>query len=82
MSAARDTKTIDVDAGLLAQTREAMQSAPSTADGEVAERAMRFYLGRRALEVSQAIGGLSEEEAMRLANDELHAMRRERRSAA
>ncbi len=43
---------------------------------------MRFYLGRRALETSQAIGDLSEEEAMRIANDELHAMRRERRSVA
>jgi hypothetical protein len=43
---------------------------------------MRFYLGRRALESSQAVGGLSEDEAMRIANEELHAMRRERRSAA
>jgi hypothetical protein len=75
--ATRDTKTIDVDAELLAETREAMKP-----HAEVAERAMRFYLGRRALEVSHAIGGLSEEEAMRIANDELHTMRRERRSAA
>ena len=78
----RDTKTIDVDAELLAETREAMKPAAGAADAEVAERAMRFYLGRRALEVSHAFGGLSEDEAMQIANDELHAMRRERRSAA
>jgi hypothetical protein len=80
MSAARESKTIYVDAGLLARTRDAM--APAAAgDGEVAERAMRFYLGRRALEASQAIGELSEDEAMRVAREELHAMRRERRTA-
>jgi hypothetical protein len=75
-------KTIDVDAALLAETRDAMKPSADAADSEVAERAMRFYLGRRALEGSQGIGGLSEDEAMRIANEELHAMRRERRSAA
>jgi hypothetical protein len=39
-------------------------------------------LGRRALDASQAMSGLSEEEALRVANEELHAMRSERRSAA
>jgi hypothetical protein len=82
MATSREIKTIDVDAELLAETRDAMSPAPDAADREVAERAMRFYLGRRALEASQALGDLSEEEAMRIANDELHAMRRERRSAA
>jgi len=82
MATSREVKTIDVDAGLLAQTREAMRPAADAADGEVAERAMRFYLGRRALEASQAISRLSEEDAMRIANEELHAMRRARRSAA
>ena len=43
---------------------------------------MRFYLGRPALESSQAIGGVSEDEAMQVANEELCAMPRERRSAA
>lgn len=75
-------KTIDVDAVLLAETREAMKPSAEAADAEVVERAMRFYLGRRALESSQAMSDLSEEDAMRLANEELHAMRRERRSAA
>ena len=82
MATSRDITTIDVDAALLAETRDAMKPSAGAADSEVAERAMRFYLGRRALEHAQAIGGLSEDEAMRIANEELHAMRRERRSAA
>lgn len=75
-------KTIDVDAVLLADARDAMKPAASTEDAEVVERALRFYLGRWALETSQAMSELSEEDAMRIANEELHAMRRERRSAA
>lgn len=59
-----------------------MKPSAEAADAEVVERALRFYLGRRALEISQAMSGLSEEDAMRVANEELHAMRRERRSAA
>ena len=82
MATSKGMTTIDVDAALLAETRDAMKPSADAADSEVAERAMRFYLGRRALESSQAIGGLSEDEAMRIANEELHAMRRERRSAA
>jgi hypothetical protein len=82
MATSGELKNIDVDAELLAETRDAMKSSADAADREVAERAMRFYLGRRALEASQAIGDLSEEEAMRIANDELHAVRRERRSVA
>jgi Arc/MetJ family transcription regulator len=74
-------KTIDIDAALLADTRDAMKPAASTEDAEVVERALRFYLGRRALETSRAMSDLTEEEAMRIANEELHAMRRERRSA-
>jgi hypothetical protein len=80
--ATRAIKTVDVDAGLLAETRNAMKPTAEAADAEVVERALRSYLGRRALETSQAMSGLSEEDAMRIANEELHAMRRERRSAA
>jgi len=82
MATARALKTIDVDAGLLSETRDAMKPAAEAADAEVVERAMRFYLGRRALETSRAMSGLSEEDALRLAGDELHAMRREHRDAA
>jgi hypothetical protein len=80
--ATRVVKTVDVDAGLLADTRDEMKPSAETQDAEVVERALRFYLGRRALETSQAMSELTEEEAMQIANDELHALRRERRSAA
>jgi hypothetical protein len=40
---------------------------------------LRFYLGRSALEASQAMSELTEEQTMRIAND---VLRRERRSAA
>jgi hypothetical protein len=80
--ATRAVKTIDVDASLLAETRDAMKPSAGAPDAEVVERALRAYLGRRALDASQAMSGLSEEEALRVANEELHAMRRERRSAA
>jgi hypothetical protein len=80
--ATRTVKTVDVDAGLLAEARDAMKPSAGAADAEVVERALRAFLGRRALDVSQAMSGLSEEEALRIANEELHAMRRERRSAA
>jgi Arc/MetJ family transcription regulator len=82
MAAPRAIKTIDVDAGLLAETRNAMKPAAEAGDTEVVERALRSYVGRRALETSQAMSGLSEEAAMRVAYEELYAMRRERRSAA
>jgi len=74
-------KRIDIDAGLLADTRDAMKPSAEAQDAEVVERALRFYLGRRALEISQAMSELSEE-AIQIANEELHAMRRKRRSAA
>jgi hypothetical protein len=83
MATPRTIKKIDVDAGLLAEARGAMSpAAAEAADAEVVERALRFYLGRRALETSQAMSSLSEKDAMSVAYGELHAMRRERRNTA
>lgn len=48
-------------------------------DSEVIEEALRQYLGLAALEEAQAISELSDDEAIELANAELHALRRERR---
>jgi hypothetical protein len=84
----RHVKAINVDAELLEKARDAMKSkatpsAPSPQlDVEVIEQALRYYLGRRALEQSQAMSDLSEEHALRLAYEELHELRRERRGAA
>jgi Arc/MetJ family transcription regulator len=80
--ATRAVKTIDVDAGLLAETRDAMKPSAEAADAEVVERALRAYLGRRALDASRSMSELSEEESLQIANEELHVMRRARRSAA
>jgi Arc/MetJ family transcription regulator len=63
--ATRAVKTIDVDAGLLAETRNAMKPSTHAPDAEVVERALRAYLGGRALDASQAMSEFSEEEALR-----------------
>ena len=75
-------KQIEVDERLIEQTRQAMQAAGDAPDGEVVERALRLHLGRRALQESQALSELSEEQAIELAYRELHAARRQRRRAA
>ena len=79
--ATRAIRTVDVDAALLEDARSAMKPSAEAPDAEVVERALRSYLGRRALDAFQAMSELSEEDALRIANEELHAMRRERRSA-
>ena len=49
-------------------------------DSEVIEDALRAHLGIAALDEAQLLSTLGEEEALELANAELHAARRERRS--
>jgi Arc/MetJ family transcription regulator len=70
--ASRSTKNVDVDAELLAKARDASSSSD---DAEVVDRALRSYVGRAALEASQEMSELTEEEALRIAYEELHAMR-------
>jgi hypothetical protein len=53
-----------------------MPASASLTDAELLERAARRRLGLTALHDAQAMRTLSEEEAMRVAYDELHAMRR------
>lgn len=48
-------------------------------DSEVVEDALRAHLGIAALDEAQQLSTLSEEEALDLANAEVHAARRERR---
>jgi len=72
--------TVEVDAALMARLREtSMPASASLTDAELLERAARRQLGLEALREAQAMSALTEEEAMQLADDELHAMRRERR---
>jgi hypothetical protein len=61
--------------------RDAMTPA-SVEDAEVVARGLRLYVGHRALETAQSMRELTEDEVMRIAYDELHTMRLERRGAA
>ncbi len=47
-------------------------------DSEVIEEALRAHLGMAALDEAQRFSTLDEDEALELANAELHAARRER----
>jgi hypothetical protein len=80
--ATRATRAVDVDEELIEHTRDAMHRSGDVADADVIELALRTYVGRQALEVSQSMAELDEDEAMRVAVEETHAMRRERRGAA
>lgn len=74
---------VEVDAALMARLREAsMPASASRTDAELHERAARRHLGLKALHEAQAMSTLTEEEAMHVAYDELHAARRERRHGA
>jgi hypothetical protein len=84
----------EIDAGLLQELR-ARAHQQSRTEGELLEEIVRSYLvlaPRRSNSLGEFFEGLerrrergveplSEEEAVSLANDELHAMRRERRVA-
>jgi hypothetical protein len=48
-------------------------------DSEVIEDALRAHLGIAALDEAQRLSTLGEDEALELANAEIHATRRERR---
>jgi hypothetical protein len=53
-----------------------MPAGASLTDTELLERAARRQLGLGALHEAQAMRTLTEKEAMRIAHDELHTMRR------
>jgi hypothetical protein len=48
-------------------------------DSDVVEEALRAHLGLAAIDRMRSASGLDPDEAMRLAYEELHALRRERR---
>lgn len=73
--------TVDLDAELVARTRNELGGGDET-DAAVVERALNAYLLGRLLDVTQAKSELSEEDAERLAVEEVRAARRERSSAA
>lgn len=58
-----------------------MRSGVEATDAEVLERVLRSYLGRRALNAAQAMNELSDDGALWIADEDLRAMRRGRRTA-
>ncbi len=82
MAASTDKVTVSLDASIIEQAREQLgEPAAGLADGAVIERAVNAYLLRRIVDATQAAAGLSEEEAERVAYEELAASRQERRGS-
>ena len=78
---ARSKATVYLDPDVLRATR--VQAARTgKRDSDVVEEALREYLGLAVIDSVRAKSELNEDAAMRLAYEELHAMRRERRGAA
>jgi hypothetical protein len=73
--------TVALDAEIVARTRDELEVGDAT-DAAVIERALNAYLLGRLMDATQAKSGLDAKEADRLASQELHASRRERRGAA
>jgi hypothetical protein len=78
---ARAKATIYLDPDVLRATR-VRAARTGKRDSDVVEEALREYLGLAVIDEIRAKADLDKEEAMKLAYDELHAMRRERREAA
>lgn len=74
-------KPIELDEELLKRARDA-DGARDKSDTEVVEDALAVYLGMRALDDAQGLGGLDEDEANRIAVEEVRAVRRARDAAA
>lgn len=74
-------KSIELDEDLIQRARNA-DGAPEKSDTEVIEDALAVYLGMRALDQAQTLGGLDEDEANRIAVEEVRAVRRARDAAA
>lgn len=72
----RVTVYLDPDIARAAKVRAARLDKR---DSEVIEDALRAHLGIAALDEAQRLSTLDEDQALELANAELHAARRERR---
>jgi hypothetical protein len=74
-------KPIELDEALIQRARD-VDGEGDKSDTEVVEDALAVYLGTRALDEAQALGGLDEDEADRIAVEEVRAVRRARDAAA
>lgn len=80
MAAPPKKVNVDLDAQIVERTRAELGGGTES-DAAVVERALNAYLLGRLLDVTHATAGLSEEDAQRLAYEELHAARRDRAEA-
>jgi hypothetical protein len=76
--AAKRKLTVYVDPAVARATR-VRAARTDKRDSEVIEEALRVHLGLAALDEAQALSTLDEDEAIAVANRELHAARRARR---
>ena len=81
MATARRTVHVELDERLVSRARAQARDATQS-DDEIIEDALSGYLLERLLDKTQQRADLSEEQATRLAVEELHALRRERDAAA
>lgn len=72
---------VELDATLIERARIAVRSGEAS-DTQVVEDALTIYLGLRALDEAHAQGGLDDDEADRVAVEEVRAFRRARDTAA
>jgi hypothetical protein len=77
---ARTKTTVYLDPQVLRAARVAAARAGKR-DSDVVEEALREYLGLAVIDRIRSRSELDEDEAMQLAYEELHAMRRERSRA-
>ena len=77
---ARQKATVYLDPHVLRATR-VHAARKGKRDSQVVEDALREYLGISVIDRIRSRSDLNEEEAMRIAYEELHAMRRERRES-
>lgn len=80
MTTTKRKVTVYVDADVLRATR-VRAARTDQRDSEVVEAALRAYLGFEVVERIWGRSDLSEDEAMRLAVEETHAARAEKRAA-
>lgn len=80
MATVRRAVQVSLDHKLVASVREQLGDSQRP-DDEVVQAALNAYLLDQLLLPSQQRANLTEEEAERLAVEEVHAMRRERRAA-
>lgn len=80
MAAEPDKVAVEIDAEIIERTRAEL-GAGAASDAAVVERALNAYLLGRVLDSTQANAGLTDDQAQRLAYEELHAARRERGAA-